>query len=407
MCRIGLLDRASMYEAARHERLIEVKWDEECARDAIERIASDTHAHFDPQHLWPVHPLDRMSRDAKPFRMIYFGAAGVIWALEYLQRVGATEIVRDYSKTLSELPPANRVDLNLSEPNAFSYLMGDTGILLDGWRIQPSTELADRLFRAVESNMTNPAREFMWGSPGTMLAALFMHRFTGQERWKDVYVKNVGQILSELVKVKDLGCYTWTQDLYGQRSLYLGAVHGFAANIFSIIKGRELLDDETVKLVSSLAADTLERTAEVNEDYANWPPALGARNYLVQHCHGAPGMITCLADSPFHANATFDDLLNKGGELIWKAGPLVKGSNLCHGTAGNGFAFLKLYRRTGETKWLERARAFAMHAVGQWEQHATLYGQMRYSLWTGDPGLAIYLWDCIRGGADFPTMDVF
>ena len=30
-----------------------------------------------------------------------------------------------------------------------------------------------------------------------------------------------------------------------------------------------------------------------------------------------------------------------------------------HGTGGNGYAFLKLYRRTGNTMWLERARAFA------------------------------------------------
>lgn len=35
------------------------------------------------------------------------------------------------------------------------------------------------------------------------------------------------------------------------------------------------------------------------------------------------------------------------------------------------------------------------------------YGQMRYSLWTGDPGFAIYLWDCIRGSDRFPTLDVF
>ena len=396
-----------MYEESRHEALVAVKWDEECARDAIERIVADTQAHFDPQRLWPVHPLDRMSRDrAKPFRMLYFGAAGVIWALEHLKRLGATKMSRDYSKILSELAAVNRVDLGLSEPNWFSYLMGDAGILLVQWRVDPSVELAERIFRAVESNTTNPAREFMWGSPGTMLAALFMHGFTGEDRWKDIFVKNVGQILSELVKVKDLGCYTWTQDLYGQTSLYLGAVHGFAANIFAIIKGQELLDPETVSLVSSLAADTVERTAQIDEDYANWSPALGAKNYLVQYCHGAPGMIICLADLPSGVDATFDDLLNKGGELIWKAGPLVKGSNLCHGTAGNGYAFLKLHRRTSETKWLERARVFAMHAIGQWEQHTTRYRQMRYSLWTGDLGLAIYLWNCIHGNADFPTTDV-
>ena len=29
------------------------------------------------------------------------------------------------------------------------------------------------------------------------------------------------------------------------------------------------------------------------------------------------------------------------------------------------------------------------------------------ALWTGDVGLAIYLWDCITGEPRFPTIDVF
>jgi hypothetical protein len=28
-------------------------------------------------------------------------------------------------------------------------------------------------------------------------------------------------------------------------------------------------------------------------------------------------------------------------------------------------------------------------------------------LWTGDPGFAIYLSDCLRAEAQFPTLDVF
>ena len=66
-----------------------------------------------------------------------------------------------------------------------------------------------------------------------------------------------------------------------------------------------------------------------------------------------------------------------------------------------------LYRRTGDPRWLERARAFVMHGIGQVERDAARYGRGRYSLWTGDPGFAIYLWDCIRAQAAFPTLDVF
>ena len=102
-----------------------------------------------------------------------------------------------------------------------------------------------------------------------------------------------------------------------------------------------------------------------------------------------------------------DALLHAAGELIWRAGPLAKGPGLCHGTAGNGYAFLKLYQRTGDPRWLDRARAFAMHAVEQTLADRKQYGHFRYSLWTGDPGVAVYLWDCLRAKAEFPTLNVF
>ena len=48
------------------------------------------------------------------------------------------------------------------------------------------------------------------------------------------------------------------------------------------------------------------------------------------------------------ATPEFDALLLDAGRFTWAAGPLTKGSNLCHGTGGNGYAFLKLYRRTND-----------------------------------------------------------
>ena len=43
------------------------------------------------------------------------------------------------------------------------------------------------------------------------------------------------------------------------------------------------------------------------------------------------------------------------GEVIWQRGLLRKGYGICHGTAGNGYAFLSLYRTTREKKYLYRA----------------------------------------------------
>ena len=95
-------------------------------------------------------------------------------------------------------------------------------------------------------------------------------------------------------------------------------------------------------------------------------------------------------------------MLLAGGELTWRAGPLVKGSNLCHGTAGNGYAFLALFERTRDELWLGRARAFAMHAVAQVARERAVLQRGRYTLWTGDPGTALYLADCLAGGGTLP-----
>ena len=115
-------------------------------------------------------------------------------------------------------------------------------------------------------------------------------------------------------------------------------------------------------------------------------------------------MVNCIAALP---DARIDEILSMAGELIWTAGPLKKGANLCHGTAGNGYAFLKLFQLTQDEKWLYRARRFAMHAIEQCERDHQQHEQLRYSLWTGDLGLAIYLWQCIQTADAFPTMDCF
>jgi lantibiotic modifying enzyme len=101
-----------------------------------------------------------------------------------------------------------------------------------------------------------------------------------------------------------------------------------------------------------------------------------------------------------------ESMLLGAGHAVWQAGPLTKGHGLCHGTAGNGYAFLTLHQRTGDRLWLERARSFAMHATLQRERMRQQHGCGRYTLWTGDPGLAVYLWHCIRGQGGLPALEV-
>jgi hypothetical protein len=67
-----------------------------------------------------------------------------------------------------------------------------------------------------------------------------------------------------------------------------------------------------------------------------------------------------------------------------------------------------LYKRTGNSFWLDRARKFAIHAVEQCKKDRLHYGQGRYTLWTGDAGLAIYLHHCLYPeNAAIPGLDLF
>ncbi|MFQ6022594.1 MAG: LanC-like protein [Acidiferrobacterales bacterium] len=397
-----------MYDPARHEDLIERPWYEAVARSAIEEIVADTYARFDRARLWPTHPLDGKEDG---LTMLYFGAAGVIWTLHYLARAGVTHTRREFGAILPELIERNRADFKQTPyPRSTSYLIGDVALLLLQWRLAPSRDVANQLFNRINANTKQPVLELMWGSAGTMVAALFMAEWTGAARWQTVFREQADRLWNEWQEQRGLGCL-WTQNLYGQSRQYLGPVHGFAGNVLALLRGQELLASDKRTQLHTRVAETLAKTAFEDANHVNWPAVWSSthlqRPHLVQYCHGAPGMVTALAGLPCGFDPAVDRLLEKAGELTWAAGPLTKGPSLCHGTAGNGYAFLKLYCRTGNRKWLERARAFAVHAIAQCAQAREAYGQGRYSLWTGDLGLAVYLWDCMNEQASFPSIDIF
>lgn len=401
-----------LFDPARHEPLQTLEWDETRVRQFIARIASQTEAQMNVDGLWPAHPkdVDPEENPCAPFTPLYHGACGVAWALDYLGAVGAVKLQRDPLIHAASLRALNRTWLEENDSSFFSaWMMGETPWLMLEYGRAPSEALADRLAQLIADNMDNPTRELMWGSPGTLLAASFLHERTHDERWAELFRQTASQLASELKWSEQYACHYWTQDLYGRQYTFLDGVHGFVATALPLIRGRHLLGASGWSEWERRIVNTLQRTVTLEDGQANWRAHLTVpegreRHMLMQLCHGAPGFIVCLANLP---SRELDPLLLAGGEAVWAAGPLTKGSNLCHGTGGNGYAFLVLYQRTGDIKWLQRARAFAMHGIAQTEADALAHGQLRYSLWTGDLGFAIYLWDCLRGEAAFPTLDVF
>jgi len=394
-----------LFEAERHELLSGGEWNAEAVRSAILNIARATRGALCGEDLWPSH-VDDHAAGTGPFSDLYLGATGVIWALDHLVREGAVDSGASLAGLLPGIRRRNRQGLSTQGFPTTSFLVGEAGILFTEWKITRSPDLLDELAGVIAANMGDPALEFMWAAPGTMLVALALHEATREARWSELYRLAADHLLDTLIYEPEFGCRLWTQHLYGHRAKLLGAVHGFAGNAFALLRGMELLPQARQDQLSAWIAETVAVTAVQGDLGLNWPqsvgpPRPGRTAMLLQHCHGAPGIVNALAEFA----EPIDDILVRAGELIWSAGPLQKGLGLCHGTSGNGFAFLKLFARTGDEKWLHRARLFAMHAIGQSEARAARVGQHRYSLWTGDLGLACYLLECDRATARFPTWD--
>jgi Lanthionine synthetase C-like protein len=358
-----------------HEQLVDEPWSEVRVRQVIAAVVADAEAAFDDG--WPAHPLDLEPHEdpATRFRTMYLGGAGVVDALHRLALRGLVELQREYVPYLER---------SLAAPSDFpdddaerSLWMGETGIRLVLQRLAPSQANLGRLSELISANAHDERRELMWGSPGTILA--------GRELGLDVAAS------IEWLQAQREEDGLWTQTLYGQSGRGLGPAHGFAGCVLA------LGDPPDV-------SKTLEPFAVEDDGLCNWLAYAGDRRLddhrdgqiRTQWCHGAPGIVATLG------HLLDEDLAVAGGELTWRAGPLRKGAGLCHGTAGNGYAFLALLAVTGDERWLARARAFAMHALAQLEHRRAEDGRGRYSLWTGELGTALYLADCVEGRGRLP-----
>ncbi len=392
----------SFHDPSRHEPLANAEWNLQRVRDAIIGICREAESAFDSQRLWPTHPEDDEpgSPAGRIFRGLYDGAAGMLLGLDRLSKEGFYEPTLDLAAIAGGLHKASLTSPDQEGAGA-SLLVGSSGILLVAYGLAPLAATADTLATAIGANVANPSNELLLGAPGTMLAARAMYQRTGEARFANLWRASARELLKRQEKDG-----LWTQDLYGRRQRCIGAAHGFAGNILALHAGSELLDDASS--MERRAVETARAIALVDGNLASWPIGEGSSRPgtlpRVQWCHGAPGIVTSLAKlAP--DDATHGALMTAGGELTWAAGPVAGNAGLCHGTAGNGFAFLSLFERTRDERWLERARAFAMHGLDQVIRLRAETGLGRYSLYTGDIGAALFAAACLNGDARFPGLD--
>jgi hypothetical protein len=189
-----------LFSPEAHEALLDKPWSAEAARRAIDAIVGEAEAAFDDG--WSMHPADVEEGDdpATRFRTLYLGGAGVVAALQRLERRGFVELRRDYLPYLERSLEANP---DFPDQDAEGSLwMGETGIRLVLQRLAPSEANLERLSELISANARDERCELMWGSPGTILA--------GRELGLDVSAS------CDWLRSRRDAEGLWTQHLYGR-----------------------------------------------------------------------------------------------------------------------------------------------------------------------------------------------
>lgn len=250
--------------------------------------------------------------------------------------------------------------------------------------------------------------DLLYGRAGFLWAALFVNKHLGAGTLpNELLMPIVDAVLAggRAGATANTACplmYRW----HGTR--YWGAANGLAG-ILQVLLHFPLSEEDAEDVKGTLRYMMSNRFPQSG----NYPVSEGnPRDKLVQWSHGATGVaITlCKASQVFPSDREFRDAAIEAGEVVWKNG-LVKKVGLADGAAGNAYAFLSLYRLTGETIYVERANAFSSFLYHN-AQNLVTSGHTRgadhgYSLFQGLAGTACIWFDLLEPvNARFPGYEL-
>ncbi|EEF30711.1 catalytic, putative [Ricinus communis] len=236
--------------------------------------------------------------------------------------------------------------------------------------------------------------ELMYGRAGFLWAALFINKHLGEGTLSsDVLMPIVDAVLAggRAGASNNPACplmYRW----HGTR--YWGAANGLAG-ILHVLLHFPLSEEDSEDVKGTLRYMMSNRFLHSG----NYPSSEGnPRDKLVQWSHGATGMAITLskASEVFPNDREFRDAAIEAGEVVWKSG-LVKKVGLADGVAGNAYAFLSLFRLTGDIIYEERAKAFASFLYHNASEiiNGHVPGDDAYSLFKGLAGAACLWFDLL------------
>ncbi|KRX70380.1 LanC-like protein 2 [Trichinella sp. T6] len=235
--------------------------------------------------------------------------------------------------------------------------------------------------------------ELLYGRSGYLYSLMLVRKEFGNFSGLDAAIaKVVDEVYRSGIR---LGNNTQCKLLYKWHgTYYLGAAHGLAGILFTLMRTPNFCGNVDLK---SAVEQTIDYLITLRFPSGNYPSSLGKEtDKLVHWCHGAPGFIHMFIQAfAIYGKEEYFKEAVACADVIWARGLLKKGYGLCHGTAGNGYAFLAMYQLTDDLKYLHRALKFA-EWIFDYGKHGCRIADRPYSLYEGLAGTIYYLVDLLK-----------
>ncbi|KAF5922624.1 hypothetical protein HPG69_017998 [Diceros bicornis minor] len=326
--------------------------------------------------------------------------------------------------------------LNCLSKRSITFLCGDAGPLAVAavvyHKMSNEKQAEDCITRLIHLNKIDPhaPNEMLYGRMGYIYALLFVNKNFGVEKIPQSHIQQICETVltsgENLARKRNFTAktplmYEWYQEYY------VGAAHGLAGIYYFLMQPS--LQVSHGKL-HSLVKPSVDYVCQLKFPSGNYPPCVDdTRDLLVHWCHGSPGVIYMLIQAykeGMSVEVSFASLpmalcppapqvfreeqyLNDAyqcADLIWQHGLLKKGYGLCHGTAGNAYAFLALFNLTQDVKYLYRACKFAEWCL-DYGEHGCRTPDTPFSLFEGMAGTIYFLADLlVPAKARFPAFEL-
>lgn len=285
------------------------------------------------------------------------------------------------------------------------------------------TSLASLISEAEEATR-HDENELLLGKAGALAALLWTRQFfwrNGRRIAKEL--DDVGKRVAAALVASSVDEDALAYVCFGHR--FVGAAHGLAGILLVLHWCAVLgwLEDSSATAVRHASLKLCTQTCHLEgklkkstipvlmeEDEAR---RRRRQDELVHWCHGAAGIPEFARAAKAHADRDGDDALagaaqklcSIAADIVWYKGLILKGGGLCHGVAGNAYAFVSAaHLDKNPQRMMARAMAFAVlleHKGLRDAQKKTVDPERKVvgkpdsplSLMEGDAGIACFLMD--------------